>query len=204
MKKAAEALSFDVISSDITISRKIYQQRASTSRGNLDLAIAKRSVARYQQAATVYPVESFSVIFNQLRIPAVARYQQAATVYPVESFSVIFNQLRMLSKRCRLNKLIRHRLIYPVVGSPAASISLPPAGQPDASNSTSSLDMESSRKKADVKESYNPDARYPVAVFEASAVAQSIQSTKKQLCVKCCDKEKTTAERTAVEQSVGE
>ncbi|KZV13506.1 hypothetical protein F511_45331 [Dorcoceras hygrometricum] len=43
------------------------------------------------------------------------------------------------------------------------------------------IDMESSRKKADVVESYNPDARYPVAVFEASAVAQSIQSTKKQL-----------------------
>ncbi|KZV46239.1 hypothetical protein F511_08682 [Dorcoceras hygrometricum] len=34
------------------------------------------------------------------------------------------------------------------------------------------VDMESSRKKADVVESYNPDARYPVAVFEASAVAQ--------------------------------
>ncbi|KZV55606.1 hypothetical protein F511_25497 [Dorcoceras hygrometricum] len=43
------------------------------------------------------------------------------------------------------------------------------------------VDMESSRKKADVVESYNPDARYPVAVFEASVVAQSIQSTKKQL-----------------------
>ncbi|KZV28721.1 transcriptional corepressor LEUNIG-like [Dorcoceras hygrometricum] len=43
------------------------------------------------------------------------------------------------------------------------------------------VDMESSRKKTDVVESYNPDARYPVAVFEASAVAQSIQSTKKQL-----------------------
>ncbi|KZV14278.1 putative leucine-rich repeat receptor-like protein kinase [Dorcoceras hygrometricum] len=37
------------------------------------------------------------------------------------------------------------------------------------------VDMESSRKKADVVESYNPDARYPVAVFEASAVAQRIQ-----------------------------
>ncbi|KZV19631.1 hypothetical protein F511_17962 [Dorcoceras hygrometricum] len=43
------------------------------------------------------------------------------------------------------------------------------------------VDMESSRKKADVVESYYPDARYPVVVFEASAVAQSIQSTKKQL-----------------------
>ncbi|KZV17399.1 hypothetical protein F511_27922 [Dorcoceras hygrometricum] len=43
------------------------------------------------------------------------------------------------------------------------------------------VDMESSRNKADVVEIYNPDARYPVAVFEASAVAQSIQSTKKQL-----------------------
>ncbi|KZV36832.1 hypothetical protein F511_03556 [Dorcoceras hygrometricum] len=42
MKKAAGALSVDFISSDITISRKIYQQRASTSRGNLELAIAKR------------------------------------------------------------------------------------------------------------------------------------------------------------------
>ncbi|KZV23838.1 hypothetical protein F511_27283 [Dorcoceras hygrometricum] len=42
MKKAAGALSVDVISSDITISRKIYQQRASTSRGNLEIAIAKR------------------------------------------------------------------------------------------------------------------------------------------------------------------
>ncbi|KZV52191.1 double-stranded RNA-binding protein 4 [Dorcoceras hygrometricum] len=68
----------------------------------------------------------------------VARYQQEATVYPDESFSVIFNHSRMHRKRCSLNKLIRHRLIYPVVGSPAASISLPPAGQPDASNSTSS------------------------------------------------------------------
>ncbi|KZV19156.1 calcium-dependent protein kinase 32-like [Dorcoceras hygrometricum] len=37
------------------------------------------------------------------------------------------------------------------------------------------VEMESSRKKADVVESYNPDARYPVAVFEASAVAQRIQ-----------------------------
>ncbi|KZT75641.1 hypothetical protein F511_47334 [Dorcoceras hygrometricum] len=42
-EKAAGALSIDdVISSDITISRKIDQQRASTSRGNLKLAIAKR------------------------------------------------------------------------------------------------------------------------------------------------------------------
>ncbi|KZV41929.1 receptor-like protein kinase [Dorcoceras hygrometricum] len=35
-----------------------------------------------------------------------------------------------------------------------------------------SVDMESSRKKADVVESYNPDAKYPVAVFEASAGAK--------------------------------
>ncbi|KZV45530.1 hypothetical protein F511_40089 [Dorcoceras hygrometricum] len=69
----------------------------------------------------------------------------------------------------------------------AANISLQPAGHPDASNFhpvasfAYPVDMESSRKKADVVESYNPDARYPVAVFEASAVAQSIQSTKKQL-----------------------
>ncbi|KZV51882.1 hypothetical protein F511_13566 [Dorcoceras hygrometricum] len=65
--------------------------------------------------------------------------------------------------------------LKPTTGQPAASISLPPAGQPDASNSTSSLDMESNRKKADVVESYSPDARYPVTVFEASAVAQRIQ-----------------------------
>ncbi|KZV22893.1 cation/H(+) antiporter 19-like [Dorcoceras hygrometricum] len=34
------------------------------------------------------------------------------------------------------------------------------------------VDIESSRKKADVVESYNPDERYPVAVFEDSAEAQ--------------------------------
>ncbi|KZV38704.1 branched-chain-amino-acid aminotransferase 5, chloroplastic-like [Dorcoceras hygrometricum] len=37
--------------------------------------------------------------------------QQAATVHPDESYSDIINQSRMHSKRCRLNKLIRHRLI---------------------------------------------------------------------------------------------
>ncbi|KZV54807.1 hypothetical protein F511_04429 [Dorcoceras hygrometricum] len=83
--------------------------------------------------------------------PAVARYQQVATVHPVESFSVIFNQSRMHSERCRLNNRKLQRFAYPV-------------------------DMESSRKKADVVESYNPDARYPVAVFEDSAEVQSSRS----------------------------
>ncbi|KZV47429.1 RNA pseudouridine synthase 3, mitochondrial [Dorcoceras hygrometricum] len=74
--------------------------------------------------------------------------QQAATVHPDESYNDIINQSRMHSKRCRLNKLIRHRLIYPVVGKssrkhlkptigqPTASISLPPAEQPDSSTSS--------------------------------------------------------------------
>ncbi|KZV26869.1 hypothetical protein F511_42483 [Dorcoceras hygrometricum] len=42
------------------------------------------------------------------------------------------------------------------------------------------FDMESSRKKADVVESYNPDARYPVAVFEVSAVARNQRSRWKE------------------------
>ncbi|KZV37009.1 hypothetical protein F511_12921 [Dorcoceras hygrometricum] len=48
------------------------------------------------------------------------------------------------------------------------------------------VDMESSRKKADVMESYNPDARYPVVVFEDSAEAQSssrVESAAKQLTI---------------------
>ncbi|KZV38619.1 putative receptor-like protein kinase [Dorcoceras hygrometricum] len=146
MKKAAEALSVDVISSDITISRKIYQQRASTSRVNLELAIAKRC-----------------------RLHKLIRQRFAFVLKIQQMLFALITSSRKISVGSY------------IVGSPSASISLPPAGRPDASNSTSSLDMESSRKKADVKESYNPDARYPVAVFEASAVAQSIQSTKKQL-----------------------
>ncbi|KZV19944.1 hypothetical protein F511_30668 [Dorcoceras hygrometricum] len=58
--KAAGALSIDdVISSDITISRKIYQQRASTNRGNLKLAIAKRCRSNKLSQDDV-PVASYS------------------------------------------------------------------------------------------------------------------------------------------------
>ncbi|KZV42887.1 hypothetical protein F511_44847 [Dorcoceras hygrometricum] len=76
--------------------------------------------------------------------------------------------------------------LKPTTGQPARHRLIPPAGQPDASNSTSSLDKESSRKKADVVESYNPDARYPVAVFEDSAEAQissRLESAAKQLTI---------------------
>ncbi|KZV25170.1 hypothetical protein F511_41093 [Dorcoceras hygrometricum] len=96
----------------------------------------------------------------------------------------------MHSKRCRLNKLIRHRLIYPVVGKssrkhlkpttgqPAASISFLPAGQPDASNSTSSrratVDPVASLH---IQSTWYPDA-IKAEVAKRCNQAQSIQSTK--------------------------
>ncbi|KZV37776.1 clathrin assembly protein [Dorcoceras hygrometricum] len=76
MKKAAGALSIDdVISSDITISRKIYQQRASTSRGNLELAIAKRCrlhklIRQHFAFALKIQQMLFALISNSRKIPA--------------------------------------------------------------------------------------------------------------------------------------
>ncbi|KZT76079.1 hypothetical protein F511_46896 [Dorcoceras hygrometricum] len=75
MKKAAGALSVDVISSDITISRKIYQQRASTSRGNLELAIAKRCRLHKlirQRFAFALKIQQmlFALISSSRKIPA--------------------------------------------------------------------------------------------------------------------------------------
>ncbi|KZV14153.1 Gamma-glutamyl transpeptidase 1 isoform 1 [Dorcoceras hygrometricum] len=92
-----------------------------------------------------------------------------------EDFAMAMTSSRKIPAGSYIVEKSSRKHLKPTTGQPAASISLPPAGQPDASNSTSSLDMESSRKKADVVESYNPDARYPVAVFEASVVAQRIQ-----------------------------
>ncbi|KZV22892.1 putative receptor-like protein kinase [Dorcoceras hygrometricum] len=58
------------------------------------------------------------------------------------------------------------------------------------------VDIESSRKKADVVESYNSDARYPVAVFEDSAEAQSKAIYAKAVPLKNVD------ERTSVREVV--
>ncbi|KZV23573.1 DEAD-box ATP-dependent RNA helicase 16 [Dorcoceras hygrometricum] len=122
MKKAAGALSVDVMSSDIKISRKIFQQRASTSRGNLELAIAKRCRLHKlirQRFAFALKIQQmlFALISSSRKIPA-----GSYSISRRELQWSIFNQSRMHSKRCRLNKMIRHRLIYPVVGSPVASI----------------------------------------------------------------------------------
>ncbi|KZV23381.1 hypothetical protein F511_09126 [Dorcoceras hygrometricum] len=93
MKKAAGALSVDVISSDITISRKIYQQRASTSRGNLELAIAKRcrlhKLVR-QRFAFALKIQQmlFALISSSRKIPAgrysTSRRELQRYIKPVE------------------------------------------------------------------------------------------------------------------------
>ncbi|KZV43190.1 hypothetical protein F511_12835 [Dorcoceras hygrometricum] len=109
-------------------------------------------------------------------------YQQAATVHPDESFGVIFNQSRMHSRR-ELQRYMLNQSQALCIQSQALCIQSQD-DVPVVSYSGSSrelqrfvylVDMESNRKKADVVESYNLDARYPVAVFEASAVAQRIQ-----------------------------
>ncbi|KZV13916.1 hypothetical protein F511_44815 [Dorcoceras hygrometricum] len=137
--------------------------------------------------------------------PAVARYQQRATVQPVEETQVSD------SKTMRLHKLIRQRfafaikiqqMLFPLITSSrkisAGRICLIPAGQPDASNSTSSREsqrtscvlhpvarfIQSTRYDGSSRELQyyassrkDPDAR-KVDVAKHCNQAQSIQSTK--------------------------
>ncbi|KZV38152.1 hypothetical protein F511_42054 [Dorcoceras hygrometricum] len=162
MKKTAGALSIDdVISSDITISRKLL---------------------------------------------LTSRYRQ---LHPDESFGVIFNKSRIHSKRRRSNKLIRHRLIYPVVGSPVASISRPTTGQPAASTSRRNQQYIQTRSTVDQLLICIQSQAESQALQDQRLYNQS-QHNEKKLPVDWIakeqkpDAEKTTAERTAVEQFVGE
>ncbi|KZV07018.1 ATP synthase D chain-related protein [Dorcoceras hygrometricum] len=83
------------------------------------------------------------------------------------------------------------------LGNPVASISRPTTGQPAAS--TSKCNQQYIQMRATVDQlliCIQSQAEVPVA---------KIQTQKRNsCCAKCCDKQKTTAERTAVEQFVGE
>ncbi|KZV41713.1 hypothetical protein F511_32506 [Dorcoceras hygrometricum] len=104
------------------------EQKADNSKRNSeesDVVLKNQQMFRVQQMATVEWIQQkrkdkdsadgFALRIQQMMLTS-------RQLHPDKSFSVIFNQSRMHSKRCRLNKLIRHRLIYPVVGSPVASI----------------------------------------------------------------------------------
>ncbi|KZV24036.1 NAC transcription factor NAM-1-like [Dorcoceras hygrometricum] len=80
------------------------------SRCYLEIAIAKRcrlhKLIRQRFALAIkIQQEDFALLSSSRKIPAGSLYIQT------RASDVIFNQSRMLSKRCRLNKLLRHRLI---------------------------------------------------------------------------------------------
>ncbi|KZV21297.1 DNAJ heat shock N-terminal domain-containing protein isoform 1 [Dorcoceras hygrometricum] len=154
MKKAAGALSVDVISSDITISRKIYQQRASTSRGNLELAIAKRCRLHKlirQRFAFALKIQQmlFALISSSRKIPA-GSY--------------------IVGKSSR-----KH--LKPTNGQPAASISLPPAGQPDARKE------ELAKRYIQTQATAHPVVSYNEPAVAMNPVARLIQSKATVLCI---------------------
>ncbi|KZV30506.1 DNA binding protein [Dorcoceras hygrometricum] len=104
--------------------------------------------------------ESDVVLKNQQMF----RVQQMATVEWIQQKRKDKDSADGFALRTSSRGKSSRKHLKPTTGQPAASISLPPAGQPDASNSTSSL------------------ARfaYPVAVFEVSAVASNQRSRWKE------------------------
>ncbi|KZV32643.1 hypothetical protein F511_14767 [Dorcoceras hygrometricum] len=99
--KAAGALSIDdVISSDITISRKIYQQRASTSSWYLKLAIAKRCrLHKLIRQRFDFALKIQQMVCDDKTSSRKMMYQSRATVDPVASSSAIAYPVDMVSRR---------------------------------------------------------------------------------------------------------